>query len=257
MYCVYLTTYIGDKLPKYYVGSSSLLKIQNGYKGSVSSKEWKHIWNFEIKEHPELFSVAVVSKHNTRVEALNAELQYQLKHNVVESKEWINKSLSQPDGFFGMDVSGKNNPMYGKSRVGEKHQGGHNISNSLKQFYSTQKGLKQKQKQSHKMLGENNPMWQKQHSDEFKKKQSERMKGENNPMFGKTQSKENKMKQSERMKGENNPSCKLRKSYEVNGKIVNNAKLFCEENDLAYTNFIAYADTNKKYKGFIIKRIMK
>ena len=80
MYCVYLTTYIGDKLPKYYVGSSSLLKIQNGYKGSVSSKEWKHIWNFEIKEHPELFSVAVVSKHNTRVEALNAELQYQLKH---------------------------------------------------------------------------------------------------------------------------------------------------------------------------------
>jgi hypothetical protein len=26
---------------------------------------------------------------------------------------------------------------------------------------------------------------------------------------------------------------------------------------LAYTNFITYADTGKKYKGYIIKRIMK
>lgn len=257
MYCVYLIAYNGNKLPKYYVGSSSIKKIQNGYKGSVSSKEWKLLWKFEIKEHPELFNVSIISEHKTRIEALNAELQYQLKHNVVDSKDWINKSLSQPNGFFGMNVSGKNNPMYGKSRIGEKHKGGHNISNSLKQFYLTQNGLKLKQKNSHRMLGKNNPMWQKQHTNEFKKKQSERMSGNNNPMFGKTQSKENKRKQSERMKGDNNPSCKLRKKYEVNGIIIHNAKLFCKENGLAYTNFITYADTNRKYKGYIIKRIVK
>ena len=106
-------------------------------------------------------------------------------------------------------------------------------------------------------FGKNNPMWQKHHSDEFKIKQSNRMMGENNPMFGKKHSEETKNKLSERMMGENNPSCKLRKKYEVNGIIIDNAKLFCEENELAYTNFIKYADTGKKYKGYIIKRIMK
>jgi hypothetical protein len=257
MYCVYLTTYSGNKIPKYYVGSSSLAKIKSGYKGSVYSKEWKLLWNYELKFHPELFDVIIISEHLTRLEALQFELQYQLNYNVVKSKDYINKSLAKPNGFFGMDVLGKNNPMYGKSRTGEKHNGGENISQSLKNFYTTQKGLELKQKQSEIMLGENNPMWQKHHSDEFKIKQSKRMSGKNNPMFGKTHSKEIKNKQSERMKGENNPSCKLRKKYEVDGIIIDNAKLFCKENGLAYTNFISYADTGKKYKGHTIKRIIK
>jgi hypothetical protein len=257
MYCVYLTTYSGNKIPKYYVGSSSLSKIKSGYKGSVSSKEWKLLWDYELKFYPELFDVIIISEHSTRLEALQSELQYQLNYNVVESKDYINKSLAKPNGFFGMDVLGENNPMYGKSRTGEKHNGGQNISQSLKNFYTTQKGLELKQKQSEIMLGENNPMWQKHHSDEFRKNQSKRMSGKNNPMFGKTHSKEIKNKQSERMRGENNPSCKLRKKYEVDGIIIDNAKLFCKENGLAYTNFITYADTGKKYKGYIIKRIMK
>jgi hypothetical protein len=257
MYCVYLTTYSGNKIPKYYVGSTSLSKIKSGYKGSVSSKEWKLLWNYELRFYPELFDVIIISEHSTRLEALQSELQYQLNYNVVESKDYINKSLAKPNGFFGMDVLGENNPMYGKSRTGEKHNGGQNISQSLKNFYTTQKGLELKQKQSEIMLGENNPMWQKHHSDEFRKNQSKRMSGKNNPMFGKTHSKEIKNKQSERMRGENNPSCKLRKKYEVDGIIIDNAKLFCKENGLAYTNFITYADTGKKYKGYIIKRIMK
>ena len=257
MYCVYLTIYSGYKIPKYYIGSSSLSKIKSGYKGSVSSKEWKLLWDYELKFYPELFDVIIISEHSTRLEALQSELQYQLKYSVVESKDYINKSLAKPNGFFGMDVLGKNNPMYGKSRTGEKHNGGQNISQSLKNFYTTQKGLELKQKQSEIMLGENNPMWQKHHSAEFKINQSKRMSGENNPMFGKTHSEENKKKQSERMKGENNPSCKLRKKYEVNGDIIDNAKLFCKEKGLAYTNFITYADTDKRYKGYIIKRILK
>ena len=257
MYCVYLTIYSGNKIPKYYIGSSSLSKIKSGYKGSVSSKEWKLLWDYELKFYPELFDVIIISEHSTRLESLQSELQYQLKYSVVESKDYINKSLAKPNGFFGMDVLGKNNPMYGKSRTGEKHNGGQNISQSLKNFYTTQKGLELKQKQSEIMLGENNPMWQKHHSAEFKINQSKRMSGENNPMFGKTHSEENKKKQSERMKGENNPSCKLRKKYEVNGDIIDNAKLFCKEKGLAYTNFITYADTDKRYKGYIIKRILK
>ena len=38
MYCVYITTYNGYKLPKYYIGSTSTKKIESEkYYGSVSS----------------------------------------------------------------------------------------------------------------------------------------------------------------------------------------------------------------------------
>jgi len=43
-YCVYHTKYIGDKMPNNYVGSSSVHKVECGYKGSVKSKKWKKIW---------------------------------------------------------------------------------------------------------------------------------------------------------------------------------------------------------------------
>jgi hypothetical protein len=35
---VYRTEYFGSKLPKYYIGSSSVAKVESGYKGSVCSK---------------------------------------------------------------------------------------------------------------------------------------------------------------------------------------------------------------------------
>ena len=42
-YCTYLTTYSGSKLPKNYVGSSSVERVENGYRGSVLSEKWKEI----------------------------------------------------------------------------------------------------------------------------------------------------------------------------------------------------------------------
>lgn len=157
MYCVYLTTYKGTRLPKYYIGSTSIDKIKNGYKGSVSSKEWKSIWDLEVKEYPDLFEVLVISIHNTRKEALEAELEYQISANVVESKDYVNKSLAQPDGFFGMDVSGENNPMYGKSRTGEKHKGGENIAAGLQKFFASDFSQNHRNT-SRKRLKQNNPM---------------------------------------------------------------------------------------------------
>jgi hypothetical protein len=115
MYCVYLTTYSGNKLPPYYIGSTSLENIKNGYKGSVSSLEFKKLWDDEIRDNLEFFTVKILSEHSTRKEAMIAELNYQIQYDVVKSSEYINKSLAQPDGFFGMDISGSKNPMYGKT----------------------------------------------------------------------------------------------------------------------------------------------
>jgi hypothetical protein len=255
MYCVYLTKYNGNKMPKYYVGSSSLKSIEKGYKGSVRSKKYREIWNQELKNNPNLFEIEIISLHENRKEALQKELEYQIENNVVKNENYINSSLARVNGYFGMDVSGNLNPMYGTKRKGEKHNGGENISSSLKQFYATEKGKKSLETKSQKIKGQNNPMYGKKHTEEYKLKMSERMSGKNNPMYGKKHTEEVKRKHSEKMKGENNPACKMRKKYLANDILVENARKFCEENNLTYTNFISYADSGKKYKGFIIQRL--
>lgn len=124
-YCTYITTYTGHKMPGNYVGSSSIEKIINGYRGSVLSKKWKKIWKQELKENPHLFTTTIRTKHETREEALNEELRYQIENNVVKSTDWINESYAQPNGFFGRDVSGSNHPLYG---IGHSTEGRKNIS---------------------------------------------------------------------------------------------------------------------------------
>ena len=115
-YVVYHTTYSGDKFPANYIGSTSLRKFKSGYKGSVASKNYKSIWDSELKENPHLFSVIIISYHDTRPEATYKELQLQKIFNVVENPLFVNMSYAKPNGFFGKDNSGPNNPMYGKKR---------------------------------------------------------------------------------------------------------------------------------------------
>ena len=187
MYCVYLTTYAGDKLPPFYVGSTSKQKITEGYKGSVSSAEWKAIWEYELKNHPDLFNTWIISEHSTRKEALEAELKYQIENNVVESTQWINKSLAQPNGFFGMDVSGKNNPMYGSNRTGEKHKGGENISAALQNFFMSEQSQNHRQS-SRSRFKTCNPTSNPETLQKIKQTWKARGRGigEKNGMFGKT-----------------------------------------------------------------------
>jgi hypothetical protein len=101
------------------VGSSSIKKIEEGYHGSVSSKQYKTLWESLLQSSPDAFKTEIYSIHKTRKEALEAELLFQIENDVVKSSEWINMSLARPNGFFGMDVSGENNPMYGK--FGKNH----------------------------------------------------------------------------------------------------------------------------------------
>lgn len=125
MYCVYLTTYLGDALPPFYIGSSSIEKIENGYKGSVLSKRWKNIWNDEIKNNPQLFRVEIIKTFHTRQEATNYEHDYQKKHDVVNSEKYANMAYATKNGFFGRDVSGSNNPMYKNGqKIAKAHKDG-------------------------------------------------------------------------------------------------------------------------------------
>lgn len=120
-YCVYHTTYSGDKLPSNYIGSTSINRINNeNYHGSVCSKDYKTIWKSELKEHPELFKTEIVSYHDTRPDALYKEYQIQKIFNVIKNPLFINMAMAATNGHFGASLKGSDNPAYsrkGKSRV--------------------------------------------------------------------------------------------------------------------------------------------
>jgi hypothetical protein len=49
IFCTYLTIYSGNKLPMFYIGSSTVKKVVSGYHGSVSSKIYKG-WYCQVLE---------------------------------------------------------------------------------------------------------------------------------------------------------------------------------------------------------------
>lgn len=111
MYCTYLITYFGNKLPMFYIGSTSIKNVNSGYMGSVSSKQYKSIWENELLINPSLFKIRIISKHPTRKEAYEKEDSLQRHLKVISNRLYANKSYA-----FGVDNSGENNPMYGKVR---------------------------------------------------------------------------------------------------------------------------------------------
>jgi hypothetical protein len=119
-FIVYLTEYNGTLLPKFYIGSTTREKFLSGkYFGSVRSKKWSKIFSDEIKNNSDLFSIKCLSCHDDRKLALEEELRLQTLKDVVNSDEYFNESLASPDGFFGRDVSGENNPFFGKAHSDE------------------------------------------------------------------------------------------------------------------------------------------
>ena len=100
-YVTYLVTYVGDRLPKYYIGSTSENKVNSGkYFGSVASIKYKDIFKEERKNNPDLFTIEILSLHTTREEAIEKELEFQIKYNVVKSTDYMNESLARVNGFL-------------------------------------------------------------------------------------------------------------------------------------------------------------
>ena len=162
IYCSYLTTYSGDKLPPFYIGSTSIININSGYHGSVKSKKYKEIWKTEIKNNPHLFKTKIITEHLCRIDATARELSFQISLKVVKSPMYINESLATINGFFGMSnkgipkseetkqkMRGNTNATGNKGKPkSEKHKEA--ISEASK---GKPKSEKQKQNQSESMQG--------------------------------------------------------------------------------------------------------
>lgn len=145
-FCVYLTVYKGNKLPPFYIGSTSIKKILKGYKGSVSSKRYKSIWRQEVTNNPQLFKVNVIKTFLTRDDAYNHEKKLQILLRVIYNPLYINLSISRilPTGY------GRLNPFYGK-----KHK-----QSSKKAMVANRRDY----------IGEDNPFYGKNHSTETKQR---------------------------------------------------------------------------------------
>lgn len=187
MYCTYLTVYYGEKLPRRYIGSTSVRKVKSGYNGSVSSKKWEDVYLQEQLHNKHLFKTRILTVHESDKEAREMELKLHVKYDVVSSELYFNESLARPNGHFGRDVSGKNNPMYGKSRTGEKHKGGENISAALKKLYSETVRGEELKRISSDRFKQSNPSNDPELLLKMKEtwKRTGRNLGENNPMYGK------------------------------------------------------------------------
>ena len=116
IYCTYLTIYSGNKLPPFYIGSSDVIKVHNGYHGSVTSKRYKSIWLSEIKHNPHLFKTRILTTHSDRESATDRERKFQIQLSVVDSPMYINEALASPTGFFGKRIRGKDHHRYGVPR---------------------------------------------------------------------------------------------------------------------------------------------
>jgi len=99
MFVTYLTIYDGDKLPPFYIGSTSAERVENGYHGSVRGLEYGAAWKQELAAKPELFDTIVLSEHTTREEALIEEQRLHVKHNVVRDPRFINTATAR-GGFI-------------------------------------------------------------------------------------------------------------------------------------------------------------
>lgn len=95
MFCVYLTTYLGNKMPPFYIGHTSIKKIESGYRGSPTSKKYSTIFRNELRDNPSLFSTKIISEVANRKMAIIRERDIQLKLNVVGNSLYVNQSVAQ------------------------------------------------------------------------------------------------------------------------------------------------------------------
>lgn len=176
IYCTYLTVYSGDKLPPLYIGSTSVDKINKGYRGSVSSKKYREIWKCELKENPHLFETQILTTHSTREEALEEEMCYQLEHDVVRSPEYINMAIANKKFIFCdyTDVKYKKKlSIAQKNRFESAGERKKTSEANKKRFLNSEERKKISEAQKKKYEnGFNNPFLGKSHSLETKEKMS-------------------------------------------------------------------------------------
>jgi hypothetical protein len=119
-FCIYLTSYRGNKLPPFYVGSSSTKQIARGYHGSVKSRRYRKIWEAEIEHHPEMFRTQVVALYDTRQEAYDAEERLHRRLDIIKNPMHINLALANRRFNTGEGQSPETIAKAAESRRGKK-----------------------------------------------------------------------------------------------------------------------------------------
>ncbi|UYL06099.1 hypothetical protein MMDGKJEO_00267 [Klebsiella phage KP13MC5-5] len=170
MFCTYLTIYAGNKLPRRYIGSTSVNRITDeNYHGSVKSKKYKDLWKSEQRDNPHLFKTRILNIYDTREEASKAELELQIKYDVVKSDLYINLALAQPNGFFGMSMKGR---VWSTESIEKRNSSNRGQKRPRQSIIMT--GRKRPD-QAKAMTGEGNPMFGKEHPNKGKKINQPRM----------------------------------------------------------------------------------
>jgi len=206
------------KLPTFYIGSSSVERVNNGYHGSVSSIRFKKTFRKFLKTNPNDISTHILSYHKTRKDAFKAELELHQKYDVVKHESFVNLSEAKPNGYYGAS--------------GEKHP-----------FFGCTHSDKAKKKMSEALTGEKHPFFGKTHTDEAKQKMSE-------ANFGKTHTDEAKQKMSEANFGKTHTDeAKQKISKAIYGK--KQKRVICEHcgKDVAVNIYTRYHSDKCKHKS--------
>ena len=120
IYCTYLTVYTGNKLPPFYIGSTSVDNISKGYRGSVLSKKYKSIWKQELSDHPDLFETIILTRHETRQEALDKEIIFHEAFSVARNPMYINMAHANGKFFTSGPPTPETKVKIGVANTGKK-----------------------------------------------------------------------------------------------------------------------------------------
>lgn len=120
IYCTYLTVYTGNKLPPFYIGSTSVDNINKGYRGSVSSERYKSIWKQELKLHPDLFKTIILTRHETRQEAQDKEIVFHEAFTVARNPMYINMTHANGKFFVSGPPSSETKAKMSAAHTGKK-----------------------------------------------------------------------------------------------------------------------------------------
>ena len=182
-FCTYITFYHGNKMPPFYIGSSSVDRVSKGYHGSVTSKAYSAIWKDELQHNPSLFKTRIIRTYPTREEALAREKILQEKLIVVRSNMYINLSTASKNGFFGMPVAGRKHSAETRKLLSMINLGKKASDETKAKMSSSHKGKQFSKQHIQNMKISRNargPMSEQAHQNLSKAKA-----GSNNPNYGK------------------------------------------------------------------------
>lgn len=98
IYCTYLTIYSGNKLPPFYIGHSTIERVESqGYNGTPTSKEYREVFVSERSENPHLFKTKIITKHKLRKEATEKEEYFLKRFDVKNNPLYFNKCNGHKD----------------------------------------------------------------------------------------------------------------------------------------------------------------